>query len=52
MAGTWQGLVQQPTFHPSTMILLTGGRIMVQEEATPHWHALTPDSHGSYVHGT
>jgi len=52
MAGTWQGLVHQPTFHPSTMILLTDGRIMVQEEATPHWHALTPDSHGSYVNGT
>jgi hypothetical protein len=25
---------------------------MVQEEATPHWHALTPDIHGSYVDGT
>jgi hypothetical protein len=34
------------------MLLLTDGRVMVQEEATPHWHALTPDSHGSYVHGT
>lgn len=34
------------------MILLTDGRVMVQEEATPHWHALTPDSHGSYINGT
>ena len=25
---------------------------MVQEEATNHWHALTPDSNGSYVNGT
>jgi len=52
MAGSWQGLVNQPTFNTSTMILLTDGRVMVQEEATPHWHALTPDSSGSYVHGT
>jgi hypothetical protein len=52
MAGTWQGLVNQPSFHTSTMILLTDGRVMVQEEATPHWYALTPDSYGSYVNGT
>lgn len=25
---------------------------MVQEEATEHWHALTPDHNGSYIHGT
>jgi hypothetical protein len=50
--GTWQGLVNQPTFPVSTMILLSDGRVMVQEEATPHWHALTPDAHGSYVNGT
>ena len=52
MAGSWQGLAHQPTFNTSTMILLSDGRIMVQEEATKHWHALTPDHHGSYVHGT
>lgn len=34
------------------MILLSDGRIMVQEEATQHWHALTPDSQGSYIDGT
>lgn len=34
------------------MILLSDGRVMVQEEATPHWHALTPDSQCSYLHGT
>ena len=52
MAGTWQGLLHQPTFNTSTMILLSDARIMVQEEATQHWHALTPDHHGSYVYGT
>jgi hypothetical protein len=49
MAGTWQGLVNQPPFHTSTMQLLTDGRVMVQEEATAHWHALTSDNQGSYV---
>jgi hypothetical protein len=34
------------------MILLTDGRVMVQEEATANWHALTPDSAGSYINGT
>ena len=52
MAGNWQGLINQPPFHTSTMLLLSDGRVMVQEEATAHWHALTPDSHGSYLHGT
>src|SRR6266702_2669573 len=52
MAGTWQGLLNQPSLRTSTMILLTDGRVMVQEEATPHWHALTPDPSGSYVSGT
>jgi N-acetylneuraminic acid mutarotase len=33
------------------MILLSDGRVMVQEEATQHWHALSPDIHGSYVNG-
>lgn len=52
MTGTWQALANQPTFSTSTMILLTDGRVMVQEEATAHWHALTPDSNGSYVNGS
>jgi len=52
MAGTWKPLTNQPTFNTSTMILLTDGRIMVQEEGTKHWHALMPDSKGSYINGT
>lgn len=52
MAGTWTALTNQPTFNTSTMILLTDGRVMVQEEATAHWHALTPDDNGSYTNGT
>ena len=52
MPGTWKPLTHQPTFNTSTSILLSDGRIMFQEEATKHWHALTPDKHGSYVDGT
>ena len=52
MAGTWEPLQNQPKFNTSTMFLLSDGRIMVQEEGTAHWHALTPDSTGSYVKGT
>jgi len=52
MAGTWKALTHQPAFHTSTMIQLTDGRVMVQEEGTAHWHALTPDATGSYVDGT
>lgn len=52
MAGTWHGLANQPTFNPSTMLLLSDGRAMVQEEGTAHWHALRPDSSGSYINGT
>ena len=51
MAGKWQPLTNQPGFNTSTMILLTDGRVMVQEEGTAHWHALTPDDGGSYVNG-
>jgi len=52
MTGKWQPLINQPGFNTSTMILLTDGRVMVQEEGTAHWHALTPDDNGSYVNGT
>jgi hypothetical protein len=52
MPGTWKSLTNQPTFNTSTMILLTDGRVMVQEEGTAHWHALTPDADGSYINGT
>jgi hypothetical protein len=51
MVGSWAPLKNQPKFNTSTMILLTDGRVMVQEEATPHWHALTPDAQGSYLNG-
>jgi hypothetical protein len=52
MSGTWKSLANQPSFNMGTMILLTDGRIMVNESASKHWHALTPDNNGSYINGT
>ena len=52
MPGVWKPLTNPPTFNVSTMILLTDGRVMVQEEASANWHALSPDLNGSYINGT
>src|SRR5438874_7496898 len=51
MPGNWQSLTNQPAFNTSTMILLTDGRVMVQEERTNHWYVLAPDDKGSYIDG-
>ncbi|HEX5348464.1 MAG TPA: kelch repeat-containing protein [Pseudonocardiaceae bacterium] len=50
--GTWTALTNQPTFNASTMLLLTDGTVMCQAENTVSWWQLTPDSTGSYLHGT
>lgn len=49
MPGSWSTF---PTsFCAETMLLLTDGRVLCQESATPHWWALTPDVSGSYRYG-
>ena len=55
--GTWTTLRHQPGFNASTMLLLTDGTVMCHDEGpafggSPRWHKLTPDHHGSYIHGT
>lgn len=52
MAGTWVSLVNQPPFKASTMLLLTDGNVLVQEEAGKNWWRFTPDAFGNYVNGT
>jgi hypothetical protein len=52
MSGTWTGLTHQPTFAASTMLLLTDGSVMCQQAGGVNWFKLTPDSSGSYLHGT
>jgi hypothetical protein len=51
MPGTWQPLVNQPMFSASTMLLLTDGTVICQNEGKPDWWKLTPDQSGSYVNG-
>ena len=43
--------IQSP-FNAESMLLLTDGTVMVQENQTANWWRLTPDSSGSYVNGT
>jgi Kelch motif len=52
LPGWWSQLVNKPGFGASTMLLLTDGSVMCQEEGGLRWKKLTPDAHGSYVNGT
>ena len=52
MPGTWKPLKNQPTFGASTMLLLTDGSVMVQEEAGKNWWRLSPDAKGDYINGS
>jgi hypothetical protein len=48
--GPWT--VVNVSFTASTMLLLTDGRVMVQNENAPDWWLLSPDATGSYAQGT
>ena len=52
LPGSWVKLTSNPGFDASTMLLLTDGTVMVQEQGGLRWKKLTPDAHGSYVNGT
>ena len=52
LANNWTPLTNQPTFFANTMLLLTDGRILVQDTANTDWYFFTPDSTGSYINGT
>src|ERR1035437_9117948 len=52
MSFSWDVLTDPPGFGTSTMLLLTDGRVICQEDGTANWSALTPDAHGSYKNGT
>jgi hypothetical protein len=49
---TWTPLKHQPTFAANAALLLTDGRVIVQDTNASDWWTLTPDEHGSYVNGT
>jgi hypothetical protein len=57
MPGNWNALLNQPTFDASTMLLLTDGNVMCNDEGgsasgTSNWWKLIPDPFGSYINGS
>jgi hypothetical protein len=51
LPGHWVKVANNPGFGASTMLLLTDGSVMCQEEGGVRWKKLTPDPHGSYIAG-
>lgn len=52
LPGRWVKLDNNPGFGASTMLLLTDGTVMCQEQGGKRWKKLTPDNKGSYIKGT
>lgn len=52
MSISWDVLTNPPGFAASTMLLLTDGRVICQQDGSPNWSALTPDAYGSYQDGS
>ena len=52
LAQIWTPLTSQPPFAASNPLLLTDGTVIAHDICTPNWWRLTPDSGGSYVHGS
>lgn len=52
LPGWWVKVTNNPGFGVSTMLLLTDGTVMCQEEGGVNWKKLTPDIYGSYINGT
>ncbi|KWE98819.1 hypothetical protein WL80_32740 [Burkholderia ubonensis] len=52
LPGWWTKLTNNPGFGASTMLLLTDGTVMCQEQGGLRWKKLAPDTQGSYVNGT
>jgi hypothetical protein len=50
--GSWTVLKNQPNAVASTMLLLTDGRVLMNDSLTTHWWLLTPNSKGNYKKGT
>jgi hypothetical protein len=52
LANNWTPLANLPGFRANTMLLLTDGRVLVQDYGSTNWYFLTPDNTGSYINGT
>lgn len=52
-AQSWTPVTSKPTFgSPGTALLLTDGRVLVQDSDASDFWTLTPDLTGSYINGT
>ena len=51
-AQTWTALRTAASFGAGTALLLTDGRVMVQQSDAGGWWTLTPDKTGSYINGS
>src|SRR5205814_159404 len=51
LPGWWVKLANNPGFDASTMLLLTDGTVMCQEQGGRNWKKLTPSAQGSYIDG-
>jgi hypothetical protein len=51
-AQTWTALNNEASFGAGTALLLTDGRVMVQQSDAGGWWTLTPDKTGSYINGS
>lgn len=51
-AQTWTKLTNTSPINAGTALLLTDGRVLVQDSDAGDYWALTPDDTGSYVNGT
>jgi hypothetical protein len=51
LPGYWTKLTNSPGFGASTMLLLTDGSVMCQEQGGKRWKRLRPDAQGSYLKG-
>ena len=52
VSGTWTALNNQPGFGARLSLLLTDGRVLVQNNCATDWHIFTPDNTGSYINGS
>jgi Kelch motif len=52
LPGWWTKLTNDPGIAASTMLLLTDGTVMCQQQGGINWKKLTPDSQGFYVNGS
>jgi hypothetical protein len=53
----WSSLVHPPPFNPGAILLLTDGRVLVQDQGPTDggasgWWILSPDRYGDYLRGT